>query len=417
MKSKLFFTFLALVVYTSQAQGQSASWSGIASQGYTDRYELTTSAVNGKIFAIGGGVPFSNLVQVYDPATDSWATPQVQGQFITHYGAAASVINGKIYIFGGTEDNIDYADSVWVFDPANNTWSTPNLLEGSNSYTTRSEPASAVIGDSVFLIGGSQGFGDWINTVEVYHTKTNEWTTLNAEDSLNAVWTPSASVVNGKIYVIGAPVDSSCHCEVQVYDPQTNKWSIEPANPMNVLRTYFATVVVNNKIYAIGGNVWTYGGTTTLSTNTTDVYDPSTHHWDTLLTENHSLYMTRGQLAASAIDNKIYVIGGYQTNVNNVVLTLPQSNVENANGEIYYNHRVYPIPATNWLNLVSVEASSHFNIVDMLGRTVISGMTPDHGTLTLNLTNLSNGVYFVRVERADMKGIYVDAGKVIIMGK
>jgi len=218
---KIHFTILALVVFASLSQAQSASWAKFASAGFKDRYELTTSAVNGKIYAIGGGVPVSNLVQIYDPATDTWTTPQVQGQFTPHYGATAAMVNGKIFIFGGAEDQIDYADSVWIFDPSDNTWSSPSLSEGNNTpFTTRSEPALAVLGDSVFVIGGSQGFGLWVNTVEVYHITSRTWTTLNAIDSFNAQWTPSASVVGGKVYVIGHPFDTLCKCEVQVYDPK-----------------------------------------------------------------------------------------------------------------------------------------------------------------------------------------------------
>ena len=97
-------------------------------------------------------------------------------------------------------------------------------------------------------------------------------------------------------------------------------------------------------------------------------------------------------------------------------LASPPSSVQRSD---YISHEVsiYPNPATNTLDIASVESPSHFNIVDALGRTVISGMTLDHGTLTLNIANLPNGIYFVRVERADMRGIFVDAGKIIKMDK
>jgi uncharacterized protein (TIGR02246 family) len=71
----------------------------------TYRTALSTSVVDGKIYTIGGyipgvsGYPGVTIVEVYDPATDTWTTaPDMPtGRF----GPRTSVVDGKIYVIGG----------------------------------------------------------------------------------------------------------------------------------------------------------------------------------------------------------------------------------------------------------------------------------------------------------------------------
>jgi N-acetylneuraminic acid mutarotase len=71
----------------------------------TERWEHSPCVVDGKIYVIGGfisgdyhykGLP---TVEVYDPVTDAWTTaPDMP---TGKYGAYTSVVDGKIYVFGG----------------------------------------------------------------------------------------------------------------------------------------------------------------------------------------------------------------------------------------------------------------------------------------------------------------------------
>jgi N-acetylneuraminic acid mutarotase len=71
----------------------------------TARFSLSTSMVNGKIYAIGGdlrgrGAPLStSTVEEYDPATDTWTARADMPT--ARWGLSASVVNGKIYAIGG----------------------------------------------------------------------------------------------------------------------------------------------------------------------------------------------------------------------------------------------------------------------------------------------------------------------------
>ena len=79
-----------------------SSWSTKAPMP-TARFGLTTSVVDGKIYAVGGGdsayKPYLPDVEIYDPATDSWAAGKAMPE--VRLGHAAAVVGGKIYVMGG----------------------------------------------------------------------------------------------------------------------------------------------------------------------------------------------------------------------------------------------------------------------------------------------------------------------------
>ena len=83
----------------------------------TERREVSTSAVNGKIYAIGGTVAFMGVtlstVEQYDPAADTWTKkadmPTARSYFST------SVVNEKIYAIGGDAGGV--LSTVEEYDP------------------------------------------------------------------------------------------------------------------------------------------------------------------------------------------------------------------------------------------------------------------------------------------------------------
>jgi len=93
----------------------------------TARWGLSTSVVNGKIYAIGGQYEtyFSafSTVEVYDPATDTWS--RAASMPTERVGLATSVVNGRIYAIGGVSrgsychrfkgaiDELKIYDSCW----------------------------------------------------------------------------------------------------------------------------------------------------------------------------------------------------------------------------------------------------------------------------------------------------------------
>ncbi|MBC8228707.1 sigma-70 family RNA polymerase sigma factor [bacterium] len=108
----------------------------------------------------------------------------------------------------------------------------------------------------------------------------------------------SASVVDGKIYVIGGGKDKALSI-VEEYNPATDTWTKKTDMPTP--RAWFSTSEVNRNIYAIGG-----GRDFNVSLSTVEVYNPATDTW----TKKTAMPTPRWGLSTSVVDGKIYAIGG-----------------------------------------------------------------------------------------------------------
>ncbi|MHC4355474.1 MAG: Kelch repeat-containing protein, partial [Planctomycetota bacterium] len=87
----------------------------------TARYIHSASVVDGKIYVIGGSTSEPNPVavwpvEVYDPIADSWA----QGAHIPtgRAGHSTSVVDGKVYVVGGFDGSGVLHSAVLEYNPA-----------------------------------------------------------------------------------------------------------------------------------------------------------------------------------------------------------------------------------------------------------------------------------------------------------
>jgi N-acetylneuraminic acid mutarotase len=168
----------------------------------TRRSALSTSVVNGKIYAIGGSdhpKVFSTM-EMYDPVTDKWT--QKADMRTARMGLSTSVVNGKIYAIGGYNLVEDFL-TVEMYDPATDMW-----VKKADMPTPRSNFATGVVNGGIHAIGGTAilgrgELGRWetISKVEVYQPARDRWT--KEVDMWVLRGYIAASTVNGKIYVIG----------------------------------------------------------------------------------------------------------------------------------------------------------------------------------------------------------------------
>ncbi|MBN2593580.1 MAG: hypothetical protein JXA81_08750 [Sedimentisphaerales bacterium] len=211
---------------------------------------------------------------------------------------SVGVVDGKIYVIGGT-DNIygwaDYWSTVWEYDPSTDTW-TPKA----DMPAGRARLCASVVDGKIYAIGGSPHRDSDIATVEMYEPATDTWT--RKADMPRARCFLSSSVVDGKIYVIGGKIypSETMVSTVEVYDPATDTWS-RKAN-MPTARGMHSASVVDGKIYVIGGVTGALGPWI----STVEAYDPATDTW----TRKTSMPIVNCNHSASTLNGKIYVIGG-----------------------------------------------------------------------------------------------------------
>ena len=254
------------------------TWTTKASMS-TARSSLTSSAVNNKIYCIGGYDGNSTLStnEEYDPSTDTWTTKASMPTART--ALTSSVVDDKIYVIGGSNGNALSTNE--EYDPATNSWTTKANMPTARYYLT-----SSAAYDKIYAIGGYYGS----NVNEEYDPFTNTWTT-KADMPTERYYLNSATV-NNKIYVLGG----SSTTTNEEYDPYTNTWSTKADIPIG--SENFGCSVVKSKIYIFGGSI---------SNNTVnEEYNPATNSWTT----RTDMPTGRSNLTASVVNNKIYCIGG-----------------------------------------------------------------------------------------------------------
>ncbi len=123
----------------------------------TPRSGAGSAVVNGKIYMIGGALSVENTLRVveeYDPATDTWTTKTPMPTQRT--GPGTFVVDGKIHVisgFRGIGGLSDYANIIEVYDPQTDTWEQL----GATPISARGNFAVSVADGRMYQFGGTRG--------------------------------------------------------------------------------------------------------------------------------------------------------------------------------------------------------------------------------------------------------------------
>ncbi|MEI6949542.1 kelch repeat-containing protein [Paraflavisolibacter sp. H34] len=330
---------------------------------------------DGRIYIFGGraasgGAPL-DLLQIYNPATNSWSAGRTMPYPKTQF-AAVKAGNGAIYIIGGKADYLNsqgpFFHTVEVYTPATNSWAAgPELpvpageLEavnaGGNLYVlggsdgtqrnynfllqlmpslTGFSPAAAGAGAGVAISGANlenvtavrfngvaaAGF-EVAGPGLVYATVPEGATTGRIELVIGgrSVWTTAAFKVaaiksswkggraltharsghgavaaNGRIYVFGGRGAGGLLDSLEVFDPALNTWKGGAPLPAATSGMAFAADSL--------GLIYVFGGTA--SSSASYRYHPAANSWSPLAT----LPGPVAEGAAAALGDKVYVFGG-----------------------------------------------------------------------------------------------------------
>jgi N-acetylneuraminic acid mutarotase len=201
------------------------TWTTPATTGtFTPRNNLCACVIDGKIYTIGGFDASNdiNTFEIFDPATNAWNTPKTNGTFSPRGAFTAHAIDGKIYIIGGFNNLAPKGHRVLsevdVFDPSTNTWSTPVIT---GTFTARLLHTSGVIDGKIYVIGGTPNIRDPLttNTVQIFDPETNAWNTPATTGTFTPRSYLASGVVGNKIYVIGGQDTSRVMNLNEVFTP------------------------------------------------------------------------------------------------------------------------------------------------------------------------------------------------------
>ncbi|HET6252140.1 MAG TPA: carbohydrate-binding protein [Tepidisphaeraceae bacterium] len=118
------------------------------------RNHLSGAVLDGKIYAMGGRYDGDDLADpaadciVWDPTNPGVWTPIASLPQIRAL-AVSAVVDGKIYLMGGTSTSYQPISSVLVYDPTTNTWTVQTPLPA-----TRLAPCGGAIGNMLIVTTG-----------------------------------------------------------------------------------------------------------------------------------------------------------------------------------------------------------------------------------------------------------------------
>jgi N-acetylneuraminic acid mutarotase len=263
----------------------------------TVRGETRVGTANGMIYFIGGlmeGWKASDLVDMYNPSSDSWTPRAASPGAVNHPGLAT--LNAKIYVSGGfnSPDFTFNLKTLWVYDPATDKWAAlADMPE------VRAAHVMVPINDKLYVVGGD-GPAD-PTSVWMYDPATDKWDTSLAHmtsirDHL------AGAVADGKLYVMGGRREyKGKFSTTEVYDPVANTWATLADMP--VPRSGLtADLLADGKIHVIGGEDIDLS----CSYSEHDAYDPTTNTW----TSETNLPVARHGMGTISIDNRWYVMAG-----------------------------------------------------------------------------------------------------------
>ena len=388
-------TFLALVLCglllvpsLLSAQGK---WVSASTEGFTPRTYPCAATVDGIVYVFGG---FSTILasgaqstcEAYDPATDKWITPDLSGVLTGRGGASASVVDGKVYVIGGSDINSISINSVQVLDPVAGEW---NTLKTTGAMTARNRHAAGVIDGKIYILGGAQA-GNYLTKVEVLDPVAKTWTVLTTTGTFTPRRASAVAVIDKKMYVFGGFDGAAYLNTLEVFDPATKSWSTPTVTGDPLPRAGAAAAVVGGKIYIIGG----YNG---VLPDIIEEFDPMTNTWKTIDTEGN--FSLRSGVALATVGNRHYVIGGSQADpisAYNEYLTLAPSSVHTVTDDALC---LAPNPTSGMLRIEHIPANTlRISIVNLLGEQIAEVANPATERTTIHLKNAPAGMYIVRLD-------------------
>jgi N-acetylneuraminic acid mutarotase len=162
------------------------------------------------------------------------------------------MIDGKLYVYAGVTVKADGSAGphrFFRYDPATNAWTTLDRP----SYA-RTGGASGVIDGKLYLVGGtlpnSQNGTGKATDVHVYHPATG-WATrpLGPQDLGGGL---AYAPLGGKLYIVGTYSRDDCvYNSSAVYDPVTNALSSFSLSPR---RSRAAGVAARGQFFVLGGS-------------------------------------------------------------------------------------------------------------------------------------------------------------------
>lgn len=204
--------------------------------------------LDGRIYIPGGTTATggaTNVLEVYDPRADNWVQRALLPMPITAYGLAA--MGGRLYLFGGWDGEM-YRAETHIYDPAADTWTLGTPLP-----TPRAFLAAAALEQTLYVTGGFDGSQELVEVLAYTPTADSDlaraWRLRSALDQPRAGH--GLAVVGTRLYAIGGGWRTPLAYNEQ-YDVKLDAWS-RIASPIVGQWRNLGLAAHQQRLYAVGG--------------------------------------------------------------------------------------------------------------------------------------------------------------------
>eukprot|EP00512_Aurantiochytrium_limacinum_P005225 CAMPEP_0171499984 /NCGR_PEP_ID=MMETSP0958-20121227/8729_1 /TAXON_ID=87120 /ORGANISM="Aurantiochytrium limacinum, Strain ATCCMYA-1381" /LENGTH=878 /DNA_ID=CAMNT_0012034595 /DNA_START=45 /DNA_END=2681 /DNA_ORIENTATION=- len=235
----------------------------------------------------------------------------------------ATVVGSKVFLFGGclaqteTDGNCtSVSKKAYMFDPEP-VFASRDLVELEDAPNARYRHMAGMIGDKIFIIGGSNGssIGDGqqaYTEIDIYDTTTGSWSTSADVALTEGITDGTAFTINDVIYVVGGWTASWSYFTNTISITETNLTYLNVS--LNVQRGDVQSVILSGEGYVIGGYGDGDGDNDYEHLNTVERFDPTNNTW---YLEADDLSTTRGDSTISILNDRVYTFGGQSTKMIN----------------------------------------------------------------------------------------------------
>lgn len=263
---------------------------------YNNRARHNMDNINGKIYVFGGLDDNFDLlpnIEVYNPDTRLWSIESVNTSTIKK-DAMFLTADNKLYVLGGYSSGTYYSD-IKSYDTEKQVWRNEGSLT-----TARGRATTVTDGRYIYVIGGRNANG-YLNTVEVFDTATAKIS--KTFELPEALVEPQAFLYNDSLYVVGG-VGYEGYSK-RVYMRENDSWTEK--SPMPYASEYVRGKLYNNDFICAAVN--DDGNIDLLK------YTPSSNSWERLLTNyiNDLIYY-----GFDIFNDHLYITGGYSYNSRSV---------------------------------------------------------------------------------------------------
>jgi N-acetylneuraminic acid mutarotase len=207
-------------------------------------------------------------------------------------GVAA--IAGEVYVVGGFDGTGQPVDTVESYSVSGNRWTRRASLPAALHHVNL-----AAVGGKLYVVGALTG-GNFAGSgaTLVYDPALDAWSPLTSMPPGSGRGASGVAVLDGRIVVAGGYRGGASVADASVFDPQTNAWS--PLQPLGVPRDHLAAGTVDGRVFAVAGRA---GGALK---GALEVLDAASNTWQ----RRADILTPRGGCAAATLDGRLVVMGG-----------------------------------------------------------------------------------------------------------